>query len=77
MAEDHIYLDLRGLLCPMPALIAAKRLKKLMGGGVMVIEVTDPVAEVDIGLLAEENGLSLTLEIKGEVMCFTLKKPKA
>ena len=68
------FIDLKGLWCPMPALMTEKRARKLQPGESLVVEATDPMAEVDIAVLAGELGLTLTLE-KGEgVLRFTLER---
>jgi tRNA 2-thiouridine synthesizing protein A len=49
-------LDLRGLLCPLPALRTRKALKKLMAGDLLVVECTDPLASIDIPHLVRQTG---------------------
>ena len=41
---NTVYLDLKGLNCPLPVLRANKKMKELMAGDVLEIEVTDPAA---------------------------------
>jgi tRNA 2-thiouridine synthesizing protein A len=52
-------LDLRGLKCPLPALRTKKALARLAAGDVLVVECTDPLAEIDIPNLARETGNKL------------------
>jgi tRNA 2-thiouridine synthesizing protein A len=54
MTEQTI--DLRGLKCPLPALRARKVLARMSRGDVLVVECTDPLAEIDIPNLARETG---------------------
>jgi len=49
-------LNLRGLKCPLPALKARKALSKMPAGDVLVVECTDPLAELDIPNLVRETG---------------------
>jgi tRNA 2-thiouridine synthesizing protein A len=49
-------LNLRGLKCPLPALRTRKALKSLKAGDLLVVECTDPLAELDIPNLARETG---------------------
>jgi tRNA 2-thiouridine synthesizing protein A len=73
MAETT--LDLRGLKCPLPALKARKALKALAAGDVLVLECTDPLAEIDIPNLARETGDDLeTARRAGEVLVFRIRK---
>ena len=63
MPEDTLLIDVRGMLCPMPALVARKRLKNFTG---MVVHIlaSDPMAELDIGLIARERGMAMVMEQK-------------
>ncbi len=49
-------LNLRGLKCPLPALRTRKALAALAPGDVVMVECTDPLAEIDIPNLARETG---------------------
>lgn len=51
-----ISLDLRGLLCPLPALRTRKALRKLAKGDRLVVECTDPLAAIDIPHLVRQTG---------------------
>jgi tRNA 2-thiouridine synthesizing protein A len=73
MAETT--LNLRGLKCPLPALRARKALAKMPAGDLLIVECTDPLAELDIPNLVRETGD--TLEGKGqegEVLVFRIRK---
>ena len=52
-------LNLRGLKCPLPALRARKALTRLASGDLLVLECTDPLAEIDIPNLLRETGDAL------------------
>jgi tRNA 2-thiouridine synthesizing protein A len=49
-------IDLRGLKCPLPALRTRKALSRLPAGAVLVVECTDPLADIDIPNLVRETG---------------------
>jgi tRNA 2-thiouridine synthesizing protein A len=51
-----ISLDLRGLLCPLPALRTRKALRKASPGDLLVVECTDPLAVIDIPHLVRQTG---------------------
>lgn len=53
MSED---LDLRGLKCPLPALLARKRLARMASGSLIRVLATDPLSVVDIPHMCHENG---------------------
>jgi tRNA 2-thiouridine synthesizing protein A len=73
MAESTI--DLRGLKCPLPALRARKALAKIPAGDVLVVECTDPLAELDIPNLVRETGDELEGRSRdGEVLVFRIRK---
>lgn len=54
-----VFIDGRGLACPMPLLKLKLSLKTLSGGSVYVV-ATDNHAQVDIGRFCEKNALTLT-----------------
>ena len=49
-------LDLRGLKCPMPALLAKKALARLSPGAVLMVLADDPMAVVDIPHMCHSEG---------------------
>ena len=49
-------LDLRGLKCPMPALLAKKALARLAPGAVLTVQTDDPMAVVDIPHMCHGEG---------------------
>ncbi len=69
MAETTI--NLRGLKCPLPALRARKALAKMPAGDVLVVECTDPLAEIDIPNLVRQTGDVLEGRAQdGDTFCF-------
>ena len=73
MAETTI--NLRGLKCPLPALRARKALSRLPAGDVLVVECTDPLAEIDIPNLVRETGDALEQASRdGDVIVFRIRK---
>ncbi len=52
-------LDTRGMLCPLPVLKAAKRLRALAPGDVLALEADDPAAIVDVPHFCAEQGHEL------------------
>ena len=49
-------LDLRGLKCPLPTLLAKKALARLMPGAVLTVRTSDPLAVVDIPHMCHGEG---------------------
>jgi tRNA 2-thiouridine synthesizing protein A len=49
-------LDLRGLKCPLPALLAKKALAKTRPGSVLTVLADDPLAVVDIPHMCHAEG---------------------
>lgn len=68
-------LDLKGLNCPLPVLRANKKMKEIMVGDVLEVEVTDPAAPKDFETYSETTGHALLgcVEVDG-VFTMSLKK---
>jgi tRNA 2-thiouridine synthesizing protein A len=49
-------LDLRGLRCPLPALMTRRHLARLTPGTLLTVLTTDPLAVVDIPHMCREEG---------------------
>jgi tRNA 2-thiouridine synthesizing protein A len=49
-------LDLRGLKCPLPALLAKKALARLAPGGSLTVLADDPMSVVDIPHMCHGEG---------------------
>ena len=52
-------LDLRGLKCPLPALMARRKLATLAPGATIWVLASDPLAVVDIPHMCGEEGHAL------------------
>ena len=59
MTESNEFLDLKGLLCPLPVLKARKKLKSMAAGSVLRIEATDPASVIDVPHYCSESGNEL------------------
>ncbi len=55
MAQDDV-LDLRGLKCPLPALLARKALGQASPGALLTVLADDPLAAVDIPHMCHGEG---------------------
>ena len=68
-------IDLRGLKCPLPALRTRKALSRLAPGAILVVECTDPLAEIDIPNLLRETGDTLEEAAQQDgVLVFRIRK---
>ena len=71
-------IDLRGLKCPLPALRTRKALSRLEPGSTLVVECTDPLAEIDIPNLVRETGDILEDRARcDDVLVFRIRKRSA
>ena len=57
--EHDQRLDARGTLCPIPVIKAKKVLAKMAVGQRLLVETTDPVAQIDIPHMCEQFGFTL------------------
>ncbi len=77
-AADAMTMDLRGLKCPLPALRTRKALSRLQPGAALVVECTDPLAEIDIPNLIRETGDVVEDKARrGDVSVFRIRKRSA
>jgi tRNA 2-thiouridine synthesizing protein A len=68
-------LDLRGLKCPMPALLAKKVLARLAPGAVLTVLADDPMAAVDIPHMCNGEGHAVDgVASRGSYNEFTLRR---
>ena len=58
MEEEHA-LDLRGLKCPLPALLSRRHLARLPKGSTLTLFTSDPLAVVDIPHMCGREGHDL------------------
>ena len=56
MTDDSILLDLRGLKCPLPALMTRRKLARLAPGTLLTVLADDPLAAVDIPHMCGDEG---------------------
>ena len=74
-ATNDTVIDLRGLKCPLPALRTRKALSRLAPGAILVVECTDPLAEIDIPNLVHETGDALEEAAQQDgVLVFRIRK---
>ncbi|HUB84968.1 MAG TPA: sulfurtransferase TusA family protein [Rhizomicrobium sp.] len=74
LAQDEI--DLRGLKCPLPALMARRALRAALPGTTLRIVADDPMAAVDVPHMChQENYDVVSLTRDGDVTRFVLKRP--
>ena len=68
-------LDLRGLLCPLPALKTRKALKRVALGDRLEVACTDPLAAIDIPNLVNATGdLIERADTQGDTIVFIIQK---
>jgi len=69
-------LDLRGLKCPLPALMARRSLRAAPPGAELLVVTDDPMAPVDVPHMCRQEGYEvLAVEREGEVARMTLRRP--
>jgi tRNA 2-thiouridine synthesizing protein A len=69
-------LDLRGLKCPLPALLAKRALLGARRGAAIEIVTDDPLAAVDVPHMCHhENFHVVSLERDGELTRMVLRRP--
>lgn len=59
--DTPVKLDLKGLKCPLPVLQSRKKLRALQSGDLLDVETTDPLANLDIPHMCNEDGHTLVL----------------
>ena len=74
-AEFEEFMDLTGLLCPLPVLKARKRLDSMQSGHVLKVLASDPMSAIDMPHFCNEQGHSLlTSEKDGDVLIFRIRR---
>ena len=70
-------LDLRGLKCPLPALLARRHLSHAPAGAVLVVLTDDPMAPIDVPFMCGHEGIEV-IEVtrEGDNARITLRKPR-
>lgn len=70
-----VKMDLKGLNCPLPVLRANKKMKELMPGDLLEVEVTDPAAPKDFETYSETTGHRLVSStVADQVFTISLEK---
>ncbi|HTT83251.1 MAG TPA: sulfurtransferase TusA family protein [Rhizomicrobium sp.] len=73
---EPILLDLKGLKCPMPALLARRALARARAGDVFEIVCDDPLAPVDVPHMCHQEGFEvLAMERNALVTRLLLRRP--
>lgn len=68
-------LDLTGLKCPLPVLLARKSLATMSAGDMLELVCTDPMAAIDIPTLVQETGDSVDTHLTDRgTMVFRIRK---
>jgi tRNA 2-thiouridine synthesizing protein A len=74
--ESEETLDLTGLKCPLPALMAKRRLASLPAGATLVVAADDPMAAIDVPHMCRNEGYEvLEVATADGVTRFVLKRP--
>lgn len=69
-------IDTLGLLCPLPVLKAAKRLRGMPSGGTLKMTADDPAAVIDVPHFCAEQGYTLvSSEEDNGVQTYIIEKP--
>ncbi|HUL88485.1 MAG TPA: sulfurtransferase TusA family protein [Pseudolabrys sp.] len=75
MVLSETTLDLRGLRCPQPVLRAKKALRDVPVGGILILECTDPLTEIDVPHFCNQTGHTLSARHrKGKLFIFKIVK---
>lgn len=75
MVGHKAEIDVRGLMCPLPVLKAAKRLKSLGHGDLLTVRASDPAAVVDFPHFCNESGNELVSQAReGDDLVFIIRK---
>jgi tRNA 2-thiouridine synthesizing protein A len=68
--------DLRGLKCPLPALIARRHLDRARAGREIVVFADDPMAPIDIAHMCAQEGFEVVIsERNGNEARLVLRRP--
>ena len=72
--DDEI--DTRGLLCPLPVLKAAKRMRGMASGSVLKLRADDPAAVIDVPHFCAEQGYELLSSDEADgLQTYLIRKP--
>lgn len=74
-STDSTDLDCEGLLCPLPVLKAARRLRQMAPGDTLTLRATDPMAAVDLPHYCNDAGHTLMqTSTHGPVTIFVIRR---
>lgn len=74
-SEANVFVDCKGLNCPMPVVKIKKALDMMQSGQTLLAEVTDEGAKADIPAMLKRTGHELLeADKKGNVFVFKIKK---
>ena len=77
-AANFEVLDLRGLKCPLPALLAKRALARAPADKVIEVLADDPMAPVDVPHMCAQEGYEvIALERQGPMARIRLRRPDA
>lgn len=62
---DSETLDLRGLKCPMPSLLARRALERAEPGGTVEVITDDPMAPIDVPHMCRQEGFECVAVTRG------------
>ena len=69
-------LDLRGLKCPLPALMTRRHLKRAKAGATVLVLTDDPMAPIDVPHMCRSEGFEVvSVEREGDSARMVLSKP--
>lgn len=70
-------LDLRGLKCPMPALLARRALERASPGETLEVVTDDPMAPIDMPHMCHQEGYEFVSLTKDETVArMVLRRPE-
>jgi tRNA 2-thiouridine synthesizing protein A len=76
MGEAADVLDLRGVKCPLPALLTRRHLAGAPVGTVIIVLADDPMAAIDVPHMCRNEGFeTVAVERQGNEARMTLRKP--
>ena len=73
--DEPVFLDAKGLKCPLPVLRARKAMQGVAPGGLLRVEATDPGADQDFVHFCSAAGHQLVESRRdGDVLHFLIRK---
>lgn len=76
MKMPFVTLDVRGLKCPLPALLARRALARLAEGSAIVVLSDDPLAAIDVPHMCRQEGYEVVdIDRQTELTRLVLRRP--